>query len=561
MQARDPRRGWRIMASNSLARQSRIVPGMPVSEAMAIKPDLRLLEYDPQEDLAALVELAQEAWQFSPMVGLEGLDAQLWAGRFLHQPQAFFLDATGLTKLLGGPTAMLRQILGWLAGKGYIAYAAMAPSLGAAWALANYAYRSQAETQLLRQAQAELKSSVMMEKPTATTMVEGNDLPSGVVVESVAELPDAVDPLPINALRIDGKTHHLLRQLAIRSIGELALLPRAGLANRFGEQLVHRLDEVRQGKATPIVCLKEPATYTVETSLEIPTIQRATIEEIMRRLVHELCQRLKNQGEGALRLVACLRPEQGVTHLVSLGLYRATCNERHLCSLILGQLERQVFQHAAKTVQPLVAVRLMATMAAPLVWKQQELFNTESQRHREPLAHLIDLLAGRLGRRSVVAARLQRHPQPELVCQWRPLTGLRSDGQSQNTSRKLAKSPAKREATSLDEAAIGSQGQPRVGHWLAPSSYDHFRRPTQLYPSPQPLPIQTVDREGLPEHIDFQGDRHTIIQSWGPERIESGWWAGAHHRRDYYRVATDRGAWLWIYRELQQKRWFLHGVF
>jgi protein ImuB len=203
----------------------------------------------------------------------------------------------------------------------------------------------------------------------------------------------------------------------------------------------------------------------------------------------------------------------------------------------------------------------MATMAAPLVWKQQELFNTESQRHREPLAHLIDLLAGRLGRRSVVAARLQRHPQPELVCQWRPLTGLRSDGQSQNTSRKLAKSPAKREATSLDEAAIGSQGQPRVGHWLAPSSYDHFRRPTQLYPSPQPLPIQTVDREGLPEHIDFQGDRHTIIQSWGPERIESGWWAGAHHRRDYYRVATDRGAWLWIYRELQQKRWFLHGVF
>ena len=112
LQARDPRRGLRVMAADSIARQMGIVPGMSVSEASVLVPSVQILEYDPQEDLESIVELAEEAWQFSPLVGLETLDEHAWAGRSLHQPQAFLLDATGLTEFFGGSVHFLSLLSG-----------------------------------------------------------------------------------------------------------------------------------------------------------------------------------------------------------------------------------------------------------------------------------------------------------------------------------------------------------------------------------------------------------------------------------------------------------------
>ena len=36
----------------------------------------------------------------------------------------------------------------------------------------------------------------------------------------------------------------------------------------------------------------------------------------------------------------------------------------------------------------------------------------------------------------------------------------------------------------------------------------------------------------------------------GPERIETLWWRGPSVRRDYYRIATESGSQLWIFRRL-----------
>ena len=48
---------------------------------------------------------------------------------------------------------------------------------------------------------------------------------------------------------------------------------------------------------------------------------------------------------------------------------------------------------------------------------------------------------------------------------------------------------------------------------------------------------------------------------WGPERIQTGWWRGQSALRDYYRVETAEGQWFWLFRQLSDRRWFLHGVF
>lgn len=46
----------------------------------------------------------------------------------------------------------------------------------------------------------------------------------------------------------------------------------------------------------------------------------------------------------------------------------------------------------------------------------------------------------------------------------------------------------------------------------------------------------------------------------GPERIECGWWDGDEAKRDYF-VARQGAALLWVYREMNEGEWFVHGVF
>jgi protein ImuB len=46
----------------------------------------------------------------------------------------------------------------------------------------------------------------------------------------------------------------------------------------------------------------------------------------------------------------------------------------------------------------------------------------------------------------------------------------------------------------------------------------------------------------------------------GPERIESGWWDGADARRDYYVARAEDGARLWVFHDLAQGGWYLHGL-
>ena len=57
------------------------------------------------------------------------------------------------------------------------------------------------------------------------------------------------------------------------------------------------------------------------------------------------------------------------------------------------------------------------------------------------------------------------------------------------------------------------------------------------------------------------GQRLQVIRRWGPERIETAWWRGPTVRRDYWRIETNTNRWLWVYRDLQNRRWYLHGEF
>jgi protein ImuB len=62
-------------------------------------------------------------------------------------------------------------------------------------------------------------------------------------------------------------------------------------------------------------------------------------------------------------------------------------------------------------------------------------------------------------------------------------------------------------------------------------------------------------------HRPFYGSALHLLS--GPERIEAGWWDGDLAMRDYFVAQGEEGAYYWIYRErdIDQARWFLHGLF
>ena len=41
----------------------------------------------------------------------------------------------------------------------------------------------------------------------------------------------------------------------------------------------------------------------------------------------------------------------------------------------------------------------------------------------------------------------------------------------------------------------------------------------------------------------------------------TGWWTDQQVARDYYRVEIDTGEWYWVFRQLGEEDWFVHGVF
>ena len=67
--------------------------------------------------------------------------------------------------------------------------------------------------------------------------------------------------------------------------------------------------------------------------------------------------------------------------------------------------------------------------------------------------------------------------------------------------------------------------------------------------------------EGPPIRFRLAEAEEQVTRTWGPERIETGWWRGRCVRRDYYQVETVSGGRYWLFRELNGRQWFLHGAF
>jgi hypothetical protein len=251
-------------------------------------------------------------------------------------------------------------------------------------------------------------------------------------------------------------------------------------------------------------------------------------------------------------------------------------------------------------------IQVAVTSAVLLVPQQRLLFDEGPQLNRQALTQLINRLTSRLGQPQVVYPQLLSGAQPEYSYRFRPLVdihrhrriaGMLAD-QSHVVGRPLRtfnpaieielkmKNSRDRYFSILCDTMTPSlptpltQGSERsLGIGL---DYGSRQPSSGQYQGSVPFSKSELNSQSAPNHgaggegntldkvlisspnnvlLKYRDTTYSIIHATGPERIETGWWRGPTVCRDYWRVETDTGQSLWIYRDLRNKNWFLQGEF
>jgi len=114
-----------VVAANYLAQKKGINAGMVLADARAIIPSLNAFDDKPGLADKLLFRLAEWCIRFTPFVSID-------------PPVSLILDVAGCSHLWGGDELYLTHIVNRLKIIGYSTRAAMADTIGAAWAVARY---------------------------------------------------------------------------------------------------------------------------------------------------------------------------------------------------------------------------------------------------------------------------------------------------------------------------------------------------------------------------------------------------------------------------------------
>lgn len=325
------------------------------------------------------------------------------------------------------------------------------------------------------------------------------------IAEGVADLPalrKRLSRLPLALLALSDSQARLAETLGLARLGQAERLPRDGFVRRFGAAARQALDHGWGHAADPREAYVLPERFARRCELAYPVEQAEALVFVGKRLCEELAGFLLARGMGTQRLVWHLEHAAGQVSDLALGLAAPSRQAAQFLTLWREKLNGHTL------AAPVLAVRLDVDVLEPLGGQSQDWLHDDGTASAEGLDVLLSRLENRLGEGAVVT--------PQCVAEHRPEQAWR-------------------------DARPGESGP----------ALSYPPRPAWLLPAPVALP----EREQRPWHDE-------PLQLLGrAERIETGWWDEATALRDYYLAQGASGARYWIYLDLKQKRWFLHGFF
>jgi protein ImuB len=491
----------RIFAANPTAQALGIAPGQMLADARALCPDLTLREADPAGDRRAIDRLAAWCGRYTPWVGLDGAAGPGEAG--------LFLDVTGCAHLLGGEAALLADLARRCARFGLAPRLALAETPGAAWAWARF-----------------------RPGPASAILAPG-------------EAATALRTLPVEGLRLPAATVEALRRLGLKRIGDLAVLPRAALAARFGNDLLHRLDQAlgraARSAAEPIAPRKPPTDFTVQRNFSEPVMMPEALGPILARLLSRLCRLLEREGRGARRLVFTLYRIDGTVTSAAIGTSLPARDPAHLAKLFAPRLD---------TLDPdpgIEAAALEAPETSPFRADQNNLLADNGG--PSGLMPLIDRLANRLGADRVGYLAPRTLHLPERQSRFLPaLASEESRDAADWSAWPAAAAPQPLSLYAKPEAVEIEMGEIEMGE-IESTNIEAGK-----------IEAGGAAPDAPPRAFLWRHRRHRVAAASGPDRRLGAWWQGDDTARDYWTVTDEAGRRLWLCRDLATGRWHVHGV-
>src|SRR5207248_6263464 len=118
-----------------------------------------------------------------------------------------------------------------------------------------------------------------------------------------------------------GDTVDTLARLGVRTIDQLTRLPRTGQAQRFGAQVLVRLDQAFGAAAEVLIPHRPPPRFEASQAFDFATDRRDLLDLALGGLLDRIAEQLRSHGRGAMRLTVELGCGQDAV-VVEAPLYR-----------------------------------------------------------------------------------------------------------------------------------------------------------------------------------------------------------------------------------------------
>jgi protein ImuB len=330
----------------------------------------------------------------------------------------------------------------------------------------------------------------------------------GLTVLAPGEEAAALAPLPLSLLELGPEREETLRGWGLRTLGDLAALPAAALAERLGPD-APRLRLIARGEdATPLVATPRTESFACTLELEWPVDGLEPLSFVLARVLEPLCASLVQRGRRAVSL-----------------------------ALELGLVDGSVHRRALHPAAP---------AAEPRTWRTLLLLDLEAHPPRD----------------AIQALTLRAEPTPARTVQFSLLDP------AQPSPERLAETMARLH----EWTSTGRGGAAMLLDTHRPGAFamGSFAPPpfagSRLTPAPPRIalrvfrparPAEVSLREGVPVFVAAGSVRGAVQDRAGPWRASGDWWDVAWSREEWD-VALAVGVYR-IFRDRLREAWFVEG--
>ena len=358
-----------------------------------------------------------------------------------------------------------------------------------------------------------LQANIAIAPNTETALIAVRNFPGVTVIPEDAA--DALSRLYIENLPLTAELWETLESWGIRTFHDLAGLPEAGLAERFGPEGVYLHRLARGTVDRPLRVQIPEVTFEQQVDLEHSISLLEPLLFILSRILNDQCEKLQSSGFSTNHLCLILSMENGTHHRRELRLPVPMRQSQAILKLL--QLDLEAHPAAAAVT----AVHLLLKPVQPRsVQNGMFLPATPAPDKLEVTLARIRALVGELN--AGVPELLNTHrPQPFQLVARQPTTNPRQ----------------------LWDSSSGLQ-----------LAFRYFQ---------PPLIAQVEVANGFPlrltAHLALEVIRGSILTCAGPWRSSGDWWTENPWSREEWDVSLNDGALYRIYRD--PTGWYIEGMY